>query len=177
MKVEYSLTEQDYIKYNIDHMHNSETGKKALRTSRFFQPMLFLLAPFLLNGFFHMKLSYWMLSFVVIFIAWVIFYPKFLQRSITRKVEMKMRTGSGASLLGNRVLELQKNEIVEKSSSGEFRKGWDAVQKIIETDRHIYIYISASAAFIIPLSAFLDANAKDEFLSFINKRSGKTVQK
>ena len=53
--------------------------------------------------------------------------------------------------------------MVDKTENSEAK--CNRIEKIVETDKHIFIYISSLAAFIIPARIFSNAEEKGCFLS------------
>jgi hypothetical protein len=79
--------------------------------------------------------------------------------------------GSNDSLFGPRTMTLSESGVEEISDMGESRSSWRSVEKIDETADHIYIYISAVNAYLVPIRAFADRTQKEAFLERLkNKR-------
>lgn len=177
MKLKYLLTEKDYVDYNIDHMYNSPSIRKSLFVQRYIIPVLFLLIPFCVDGLFSISWRYWMIWFAIVFIQWIIFFPGLVRRTSRKRIGKMLREGINTDFLGERTLDLQEDAIYERGISSESKKSWDAVEKVIEGKKHIYIYVSAITAFIVPLTAFADDDEKNQFLSMINRKTEKTARK
>jgi len=51
MKLEFSIIEEDYIKFNIHHMDISKTYRRTILKQRYVVPIIFLIIPFFLLKF------------------------------------------------------------------------------------------------------------------------------
>lgn len=76
--------------------------------------------------------------------------------------------GKNADMLGNQSLTLTEDGIVNVSNFSESKTNWGTVENVVETKEHIFIYISAVMAYIIPIRAFQSINQKNEFISSLN---------
>lgn len=77
-KVEYDLTKEDYIAFNMHHIDNSSTIKRSLFIQRYVVALVFLAFPLIFSNISGAPL---LLSFIVygaIFIAWILYYPIYL---------------------------------------------------------------------------------------------------
>nr|WP_272507525.1 YcxB family protein [Clostridium aestuarii] len=77
--------------------------------------------------------------------------------------------GKNVNILGSRSLSVTEEGITSVNNSGESKTNWSSVEKITETKKHIYIYISAINAYIIPVRAFKNENEKGEFLNILKQ--------
>lgn len=76
-----------------------------------------------------------------------------------------LNEGKNAYFLGPWSIELLEDGIVTTNSFSESKTKWDGIEKIIESEEHIFIYVGVASAFIIPKRAFLDNKGIDEFLT------------
>lgn len=167
MKVQYELTKEDYISFNMHHLNNSKTGKQALLKQRFIVPMVYIFIPFILARITSISLLFWLLPFLILIVLWIAFYPRYF-RSYTRKNIIKMLDeGKNEAMFGTVSLELKELGMVEDSKLGESKINWSSVEKIDETKDYIYIYISSINAIVIPMRTFSSIKEKNEFLSLI----------
>lgn len=167
MKINYELTTQDYIDFNMHFTHNSETVKKSLFIQRYIAPIIFLIVPFFIKDFRSESFKFSMGVFFIMFLLWIGLYKKHFDLSIKRRLSKFIKEGNISSMLGKKTLELSHDEIVEISNGNRSSISWDSVYKIAETDKHIFIYIDSMQAFIIPVK-FLEN--KQEFLAALNSR-------
>ena len=173
MNLEYEMTRQDYIDFNIYHMTHSTTMKRSLLIQRFIFPIIFLICPLLLTKITTIPLWYWTSIFIITSILWIAFYPKILKRLIEKKVSQMLEEGKTTGIVGIHNLSVSEDGIIDKTEFSETK--YDLIEKIVESETHIFIYVSAVMAYIIPIRVFAIADEKDNFLSIISKLDKKKV--
>ena len=70
MKLEFNITEEDYINFNIYHMNMSKTYRRTIFKQRYIVPIIFLIAPFLFVKISKIPFLYWMVVYGVLYIIW-----------------------------------------------------------------------------------------------------------
>lgn len=163
-KVEYNLTKEDYIAFNMHHMDHSPTVKRSLFIQRYVVALVFLAFPFIFSSISRAPL---LLSFIVygaIFIAWILYYPRYFMATTKKRILRMIDEGSNANLFGPRSMTLNESGVEEISEHGESKSSWRSIEKIDETADYIYIYISSINAYLVPIRAFEGRTQKDEFV-------------
>ena len=72
-------------------------------------------------------------------------------------------------LLGERELELTETSLRAKSQYGEGTLLLDAVEKVISTEKHTFIYVGTADAFVIPRAAVTEGDY-DAFVEAVRQR-------
>ncbi len=168
MNLEYQITKQDYIDFNIYHMTHSVTMKRSLFIQRFIFPIIFLVLPIFLIRITAIPLWYWFTTFIISSILWVVFYPKSLKKSVKRKISKILEEGKNTGILGNHIFSFTEEGIVDKTEFSETK--YSLIEKVVESETHIFIYVSAVMAYIIPIRIFGSADEKNNFLNILNNR-------
>lgn len=168
MKLEYEITKQDYIDFNIYHMIHSMAMKRSLFIQRFVSPIIFLVLPILLIKITNMPLWYWYSVFIISFVLWIVFYPKFLKKSVERKISKMLEEGKTTGILGNHSFSFTEEGVVDKTEFSETK--YSLIEKVVESETHIFIYVSAVMAYIIPIRIFGNVDEKIIFLNILNNR-------
>ena len=169
MELEFELLEEDYINFNIDHAKKSSSLKKNILMQRILGPVLFLIFPFIIRGYTEIPMWYWVTIFGIVSVVWFIYYPKYFNWEMTRRVKKMLNEGSNENILNRRKIILSDEGILEKSLIGESNVSWNQVDKVEESNEYIYIYISSISAHIIPKRIFKDENEKQMFIREISK--------
>lgn len=169
MELEFELTEEDYINYNIDHSKKSPSIKKSIMIQRVFGPIVFIIAPFLVVKFSDIPLWYWITIFGISSVVWLIFYPKYANWEMKKRLKKMLEEGSNENLFNRRKIILTDQGLSQVSPTGETNVKWDSIVSIEETDEYIYIYISSVSAHIIPKRVFKDVNEQKLFIDEISK--------
>lgn len=170
MKIDYQLTKQDYIDFNIFHMNHSKTIKKTLFIHRYIVSLVFLALPFVLSGVSYIPIVFWLVPSVVVYILWVIFYPKYFIGIVKRRLSKMLDEGKNTIPLGRQNISITDDGITEITDHSEAKHGWNVVEDIFETKEHIFVYISAVTAHIIPVRAFKSAEEKNALIEMVNAR-------
>lgn len=150
MEITYTITEQDYLQFNLFHMKNSQTAMNALKVQRFLIPIVYMVVAY-----FFAKLmgDSYILSFVIFGIAavlWIVYYPKYFYNSVIRRVRKMIQEGKNEGILGEHLMILTEEGIVDKNSTGETRVNWSGIQDLKEDDQYLYLYNSSVSAYILP---------------------------
>jgi hypothetical protein len=167
MKLEYEITKQDYIDFNINHMNHSVTMKRSLFIQRFMFPIIFLILPIFLVKITKIPLWYWFGVFIITSVLWIIYYPKFLKKSVERRISKMLEEGKTTGILGNHIFSFTEEGVVDKTEFSETR--YNLIEKVVESELHIFIYVSAVMAYIIPIRIFGSVDEKENFLNILNK--------
>lgn len=170
MEISYQLTEKDFLDFNIHHAKNSSHIQKSILIQRISGPIIFLIAPFFATKQSGITIWYWFVLFGIVSIIWFIFYPKYIYWEISRKTMKIIKEGENKNILGEKTIVLTSENIIETGLSNEEKIKLNSIQKIEETEDHLFIYISSMSAFIIPLRAFEDSKSKDEFIKKIKEQ-------
>ncbi|MFZ7104315.1 MAG: YcxB family protein [Peptococcaceae bacterium] len=177
MQVDYELTKQDYIAFNIFHMTYSASLRKSLFVQRYIISLIFLIVPFILARFTVIPLWYWLMIFGLVYLLWAGFYWKYLKWTLTRRISRLVDEGQNADMLGRQTLKLAADGIVNITGFSESKTNYGAVEGVIETQEYIYIYLSAVMAYIIPVDSFADSTQKAEFINRLNGEIEKNKHK
>lgn len=169
MELEFELLEQDYINFNIDHAKKASALKKNILMQRILGPIIFSLFPFIIRMYTEILMWYWVTIFGILSVSWYVFYPKYFNWEMARRLKKMLKEGNNENILIQRKIRLSEQGILETSPIGETNISWSQVDKVEETDEYIYIYISSISAHIIPKRVFSDEDEKQMFMRVISK--------
>lgn len=170
MEINYELTETDYLDFNLHHAKSSPTIQHSILVQRLLGPVVFLIAPFFAAKKSGLPLWYWFILFGIVSVVWFVFYPKYLNRDISRKTLKIIKEGENENILGKKTIVLTSDDIIETGLSSDEKVKLSSIKKIEETEKHIFIYISSMSAFIVPIRAFENTELKDEFIRKIKEK-------
>ncbi|GEK91235.1 YcxB family protein [Alkalibacterium kapii] len=171
MKLEYELTEEDYLNFNIYHSRKSPSIKKKIFIQRIMGPIIFMITPFVVTNFSDIPLWYWLTIFIFMSIVWFIYYPKYVNWELKKGVEKMLEEGNNENLFDRKSLTITEEGLREVSSIGSSNVSWDKINSVDETKEYIYVYISSLSAHIIPKRAFNDPNEQKNFLNELMKQT------
>lgn len=169
IKISCDLTKQDYVDFNLFHLAHSKTGKKALFIQRYIISIIFLIAPFVLQNVLDTPFWYLVGGFVLAYILWVIFYPRRFKRNVAKQVEKMIDEGKNVSLIGNNDIIIDEEGIERINDKSQTKNDWASVESIEQSDDHIFIYVSAISAHIVPKRAFEDKAGESQFVKQVEE--------
>lgn len=173
MELNYKLTEEDYVDFNLFHAKNSPAVQKQVTMQRIFVPLLYIVLAFLAFTYLDMP-SFLVLSvmFFIMGILWAIFYPAYFYRLIKRNAAKMMREGKNEAVLGAHKMIFTEDGLREVSPKGEMSISWSGIETFGEGESGFYLYNSGMSALIIPkkelgnsaeVSSFLKEKIKNRF--------------
>jgi len=170
MKLQYELTSQDFIDFNINFIETSPVMKRSLLIQRIMFPILLLASPATLSNVFDVPFGVLMTVFGVLAILWLAFYLKWFKYRIARKSEKLIKSGKVLGVVGPHELFVEQGVISDKTSADITR--YETIEKVVESRTHIFIYVSQVMAYIVPKRLFVNPSDLDVFrdvLSTFNK--------
>ncbi|MCJ7842473.1 YcxB family protein [Lederbergia sp. NSJ-179] len=150
MEIKYNLTEEDYLNFNLFHVKNSKTAKKAMKMQRFLIPIVFIVIPYVLSKMGDMSLFGLLIPFLLISILWIMFYPKYFYHYVIRHTKKLIKEGENDGLLGEHRMILSEEGIVDSASNRETKVTWSGIKTVKEDKHNIYLYNSSVSAYILP---------------------------
>ncbi|GIN73916.1 hypothetical protein J14TS2_43910 [Bacillus sp. J14TS2] len=167
MEITYNLTEEEYLRFNLFHVKNSNSVKRALNIQRFLIPVLFIVCSYFFSKTTDMSLFWLFIPFLLISILWVIFYPKYFYRFVIRNTKKLIREGKNEGLLGEHRMTLSEEGIVDTTPNKETKVTWSGIQSLKEDEQAIYLYNSSVSAYILPKK---DLHNVEETKAFIQSK-------
>lgn len=169
MEINFEVTKDDYIKFNLYHFENSPYQKKNFNLLRYAIPILFALPVYFIGtNLFKQPSIYWIIIAILFAVIWMITYPKQYKSLIKKETEKIINEGDNSEILGKKVMIIDDESITvyNKSSSEKISKS--AIKDIKIYDDMIIVYISGITAHIVP-TRYLDKELKDNFIKEIKK--------
>jgi hypothetical protein len=174
MKLQYELTSQDFIDFNINFIETSPVMKRSLLIQRIMFPILLLASPATLSNLFDVPFVVLMTLFGVLAILWLAFYLKWFKYRIARKSEKLIASGKVPGVVGPHELFIEQGVISDKTSTDITR--YEAIEKVVESRTHIFIYVSQVMAYIVPKKVFATPSDLEAFKDLLNTFNS-TVEK
>ncbi|PSL41478.1 YcxB-like protein [Planomicrobium soli] len=169
MEINYSVTEEAYIDFNLFHIKNSKSTQKTITIQRVIIPIIYLLIPILFSYILDLPFLFLFVPFFVFSVLWAVFYPVFVYRNVKRTAKKMIREGKNEGMLGNHKMIFSDEGLREKSSKGEKKVYWLGIEHLAEDTDNFYLYNIAVSAFIIPKK---DVGNRAELKSYLLKKIG-----
>lgn len=159
IEIEYENSIDDAIAYNVFH-YDKFIAKRVpkwiplIMTPLIIATWTFLLIIEVLYGFFTLGIIMLIIMPIILSLNLLRMGQKLNQFIIKREAKKLYSKGENKGFIGKHVMTLAPDELTETTEVNETKQKWSGVEKIVENDDYIFIYISALNAHIIPKRAF-----------------------
>ena len=164
MEIYYELTEEDYINFNLYHIKNSETAKRALALQRFISPLFFIIISYIYSLISDIPFLPLFITFLIMSFLWVIFYPKYFYGHIARNTKKMIKEGKNDGLIGNHQLKLTEEGLMDTSSNKETKVTWLGITSFQEDDGYFFLYNSSVSSYILPKREIDDVDEMRQYI-------------
>ncbi|SHE77602.1 YcxB family protein [Clostridium fallax] len=170
MEIRFNINEEDLIQYNLYQASTLKSIKRAVMLQRFVPAVIFIVAGFLFSN--KDSSSYYIsiMSFVLLAIIWIGFYPLYFKRHVTKSMNKIFKKDESKKLFGNYSIKLDDKRVLEISPSGKNSTDWEKIKGLVEYKGYLFIILTELTAYIVPPKAFKDENKKQDFVKLINNK-------
>ncbi len=165
MKLQYELTKQDFIDFNINFIDTSPAMKRSLLIQRFLFPLLLLASPATLSNLFDVPFKLIMPIFGVMALLWAAFYVKWFKFRIARRSEKLIASGKVPGVVGPHELFIDQGVLSDKTSADITH--YEHIEKVVESRTHLFIYVSQVMAYIVPKKVFATSEEIEAFKNIL----------
>jgi hypothetical protein len=169
MKINYDLTKEDFIEFNMHHFSKSKSIKRTLFIERYVISIMFLIIPFIFKGKSTMSLPVYYGSSLLLFVGWIVFFPKYFKYSVKKKLERMLNSEENSKMFGPQSLSITDAGISESEDLEKSKFSMGDIEKVDVTEKAIYIYISSANAYVIPVRAFKTHSEKHELIDLLKR--------
>ena len=175
-QIKNSITKDDYLSFNQYHLLHSEQGKRAINMYRIVTPVLSLLAIviFWIAEVSQMLLITEIIALSIVSIVMAFYSKKLLLKSIKKNIR-KLEKDGKLPFNKESTITFNDDSFQEKTIQTETSIQYTAIEKIVQGDQAIYVYISSLQAFIFPYRLFESDEQKSEFITFLNAKCGEAL--
>jgi YcxB-like protein len=168
MKIETQITLEDLLAFNLYHNENSQFVK---RRADFLTYLTYGFALFaigsallkILQGRIHSAIIEILFAFLFLTLGW----PKSRRYIYNVYARGMYREGKNKGMIGRHEITIHDDKISEENDSASLEFRWTAIEKIVKTEKYIFVYISSVSAFLIPQRSFVNNTTYDEFYKLI----------
>ncbi|MHB8855270.1 MAG: YcxB family protein [Bellilinea sp.] len=170
--VEFERTVEDTIEFNVFHMsHSPSIRQRALFAQIIVAVLVFIVSlavRYLLN-LDKRALTYFDYAlFLVLSVASFFIFPYLNKAEVIRGLHKATKEGDNKAILGHQTISLSPDHIIVKTQSSESKYTWDSIDKVVQSDKYIFVYISSISAIAIPGKAFSTENELQEFANYLD---------
>lgn len=172
----YNITEDDYVKFNLNHSLHTKIGKRTVLTMQLCVPCIFAVL-ILLSLIKDISFSFLMTQIIIYGIGsifWIIFYRKSILRNIKKSVRTMKKSGR-LPYTENGTLIFDENYICEHTALQETKTAYSLIEAIYTTNEALYIYNSAISAIMLPYRFIESQEVFNSLMDFLQEKTGKTI--
>lgn len=162
----YTLTREAYTAYNFYYLAHSPSTRRMLLLGQFVPPFVVMVACALLYFASLMTATNACIAAGVTYGVFVLFYPVLFRRGAKRRLGKIVEEGVGREFIGEHVIQLRETGIRDASQAGYVVEvPYANVERAVENEGHLYVFIGQTTAFVIPLDALGGESGKAAFLA------------
>ena len=172
MEIKIHTTVEDLIEFSMYCYEHSPVMRRQLWVNILTIPILVAIAGVVIFAG-TQEIKYAIVCWLASVISGILNYMTFgntMRKKLRKIYEEKPMDAS----VGERLLRIDENAIVEKSSTSENRIDWSGVKDIYVDDQYAYIIIGSLQGHILPRGGVLEGNF-DEFMERANDYWAKSV--
>jgi hypothetical protein len=162
--VAYRLNPDDFFAAQWHYVQTSPSIRRDYRVI-FYASLLVVLcltALLTLNG---VLSVFFAAPFYAVFAALMVWgWPQACRDGVRRQTDKLLREGRNAHLQGEITMEIDGAGLRVRSAGGESRLAWETIERVDETDAHVFIRIGSTAQHVVPKWAFESRRRAEEFV-------------
>ena len=156
-KFSYKISESDYLEYNNYHAFNSPESKQSMLIYRNVFAIVFIICGLAFGAIGALVdmpyISYsFYITFGIVTVLWLIFFKWIMKKQIKKNIGRVKKKGE--LYQGNVMISLDDDFIIETTEDGEAKVKYFYIDRVIMSEKTIYIYINAKQAIMLPFSVF-----------------------
>lgn len=163
MKLEYTVTKEDFIAFNVFYAENHI--RKQLLLCRFLIPVVFVLA-----GVFLTKQPLGIAIFAAVAVFWVFYFPKLYRKTLVKNLTRMMSGGKRNEFVGQAALTLGESGVEITRQGEKSETAYNLIERVARDGARFYLFVGSASAYIVPFSAFDNEKHRQLFLTEINRR-------
>jgi len=166
LKLTYTITEHDYLEFNLYHLKHSKTAKNFILFGQITIPVITAILVYITYA----DLLAEAIALIIEIPIFLLVFPKMFYSANKNIVKKMIKQDKINEFLGETIIELLEDKIrlTRKGVLTEYK--YDKVTQICEDNERLYIYVGGISAILIPLIAFYDKKQKQEFIKKLEER-------
>ena len=148
LEVEYEVTLEDVTQFALHHHRTSPTLKRRRRLLRLGMAALLIVIATVVGAV--AKAPVLGMVGLVFAVAFYWMFPRRYERGLRDTVAKMYSEGKNLDVLGKTRLVLDDAFILESTPTRDVRTRWNAVEAMVETETHVFVYVTGSTALVVP---------------------------
>lgn len=167
----YNYSDDDFLRFNLNHARHSKAGKRAIFKLRLIPPVCFI-AVILIEYLSNRDLTVTAIASAmaaILCVIWILCAPAYLKLATKRGVKRMSRDGALPYAKAG-TLTIGEDGIRDENEDGCSFFKWEKVERTdVVIPDGIYIYVGAQRALMLTNGTFADEKEKNAFISFLTK--------
>lgn len=160
MSVDFEMTEVDVVAFHRHQFKTSPQHRKNFWIGLLSFPSLIFVLTFIYSDFSIAATLRFALPVTVIFLPLVYFVQ---YKSINNTGKRMRALGKNEGVFCRHTISISPDGVHEKTKVNDSQSGWRGIEKVDETDNHVFVYIASNNAHVVPKRYFLNAEEANEF--------------
>jgi len=170
MKIQFELTNDDWIEFQKDYLSRSKQYQRIRFWTGLISPIIIFfygLYGCLEKGSHYSGLIVYALFSVIL----IVFLPHILDSSVLKTLNRQFKEEDFSALMGNHVIKCTDEFLLLINPGSENKTLWKKFIKYEENEKYIFIYLTGNSAVIIPKYKATPREDLDRILSFIRSKT------
>ncbi|CEH33434.1 YcxB family protein [Romboutsia lituseburensis] len=164
MEINFEVTKEDYIKFELYNLSNSPYHKRDIKLNKYGMPIGFLC----INMMMQTSVEDIIIATTIEAFIWLVIYPKANKLLTKREIENVIKEGDSTELFGSKRIIIDEESITIFNKSSTERVLKSAIKDVKIYDDIIVIYTSLLTAYIVP-TRYLEGDLKADFIKQVSK--------
>ena len=170
MTIEFEITKEDLSASSFYHNRHSPTARRQYLRGWLVPPLIWLLFFIVICHLADQGRGKLLQTFIDLFPLfcfvplYLLYYPWAYRRKVRKIIAVMVGEGHNRGLLGHHRVTISEEGISDSNEFGQTSRVWRGVEKVVVADEHVYVYINALAAIIVPRRAFAGPLEFEEFV-------------
>jgi hypothetical protein len=162
MELKCSITETEFVAFNLHMVRRNPKYQKAFRQQRYAPVLIFLFLSVPFSKYAHLPTIAAFSLMLTLSVLWVLLYPRYFFNYAARKAKKDLK--KNAHILGDYEYVLSKDFFTGKTEFGKEMFKWTDVLSFEEDPTSFYLFKSPVAAYIIPKKDLEDTQKVRDFI-------------
>ncbi len=160
MKLTFNLNEPEALALTELFYKDSPSHQRIRNQTRWVLPIFLLPIVILFTVLFDFSLPS-IVVFAIAIVGWISIAPRRFDKRLRRYAQNLMNESSYRKSFGEYTIQINDLHLVSDGPTGHGEYNWNAVDRVILTDKYLFIFLSGASGFAIKTSEIGTENARN----------------
>ncbi len=176
MELNYVITPQDFVDYNIYFIDHDPLTQKSIRNMSIILAGLVIVGGTGLMYALHSLTPVSVAVYLILAVACFLGGPRMYKRKVHKHVHMTLRRATNKHICGPKTLKLTAEGVQLIGESEDTLHPYASFKRVTAAARQVYLYLDDLAGLIVPNSAFVNDEEKEQFIRVLEERIAQAKQ-